>query len=121
MIGSWFVVFAAINGALAVAGGAFAAHGLDPVADAQRIGWLKIAAEYQIFHALALLAVAALHGPQLTSWAFAIGIVLFSGSLYLMAITGMKWLGAVAPLGGLAFIAGWLVLAYVAFRMRSGA
>jgi uncharacterized membrane protein YgdD (TMEM256/DUF423 family) len=104
---SYFVAFAAVNGALAVIGGAFAAHGLDAVADAKRIAWLKTAAEYQLFHALAIIAVAALNGPRFSSWCFAIGIALFSGALYALAVTGVKWLGAVAPLGGLAFIAGW--------------
>jgi uncharacterized membrane protein YgdD (TMEM256/DUF423 family)/AcrR family transcriptional regulator len=83
-----FIAFAALNGALAVAGGAFAAHGLDPVADAQRIGWLKTASEYQVFHALAILANAALAGPRLAAWSFAAGIVFFSGALYGLALGG---------------------------------
>ncbi len=114
--GSYFVVFAALNGALAVMGGAFAAHGLDRVADAERIGWLKTAAEYQIAHALGLLTVSALGGPRLSSWCFSAGIVLFSGSLYLLAATGLEWLGAVTPVGGVCFIAGWLALAWFSYR-----
>jgi uncharacterized membrane protein YgdD (TMEM256/DUF423 family) len=115
---SYFVMFAALNGALAVAGGAFAAHGLDAVADAQRIGWLKTAAEYQMMHAAAMLAIVALQGPRLTLWALSAGILFFAGSLYLMAVTGWIWLGAVTPIGGLAFILGWLALAWWAWQHR---
>ena len=109
---SHFVVFAALNGAIAVLGGAFAAHGLDAEPGSARVGWLRTAAEYQIIHALAILAVVALGGPRLANLCFAAGIALFSGSLYLLVITGWKWLGMVMPLGGLAFIAGWLALAW---------
>jgi uncharacterized membrane protein YgdD (TMEM256/DUF423 family) len=110
------LIFAALNGALAVMGGAFAAHALDPVADAARIGWLKTAAEYQLIHALAMLAAASLGAPKCVLLAFAAGIVLFSGSLYLLAITGVKILGAITPLGGLCFIGGWLMLAWSFYR-----
>ncbi len=110
------LIFAALNGALAVLGGAFAAHGLDPATDAARIGWLKPAAEYQLIHALAILAAAGLGAPRPVMAAFAAGIVLFSGSLYLMALTGAKILGAITPLGGLCFIAGWVMLAWFFWR-----
>jgi uncharacterized membrane protein YgdD (TMEM256/DUF423 family) len=116
MLGSRFVLFAALNGAFAVAGGAFAAHGLDAEPGSPQIGWLKTAAEYQIIHAFALLALAALNGPKLVSWCFAAGIVLFSGSLYLVVLTGLPWLGMITPLGGIAFIAGWLALAWASFK-----
>jgi uncharacterized membrane protein YgdD (TMEM256/DUF423 family) len=115
---SYFTIFAALNGAFAVACGAFAAHGRDPVADAQRIGWLRTGAEYQMWHALALLGVLALAGPRFASWCFAIGIVFFSGSLYGLALTGQKWLGAIAPIGGLAFITGWLAWAWFLWRRK---
>ena len=113
-----FIAFAALNGALAVAGGAFAAHALDPVADAQRIGWLRTASEYQMIHALAILANVALAGPSLADWSFCVGIVFFAGALYGLALQGPLWLGAVAPVGGAAFILGWLALAVFALRSR---
>ena len=113
-----FTAFAALNGAMAVMGGAFAAHGLEPVADARRIGWLKTASEYQITHALAILANEALKGPRFASASFSVGIVFFAGALYGLASHGPRWLGAVAPVGGIAFIVGWLALAVFALRRR---
>jgi uncharacterized membrane protein YgdD (TMEM256/DUF423 family) len=103
---------------LAVTIGAFAAHGLKQVLDAYSLGLIETAARYQMYHALALLIVAVFSAiPQFsTRWlrlaaiAFTLGIVLFSGSLYLLALSGIKWLGAVTPLGGVAFILGWLAL-----------
>ncbi len=113
---SGFIVFAALSAAFAIAVGAFAAHGLDGGADAPRILWLKTGADYNLIHAVGLLAVSALGGQRFTSWCFAIGIIFFSGSLYLMALTGILWLGAIAPIGGLAFIIGWLALAWSYWR-----
>ena len=94
-------------------------HGLDPVTDAQRIGWLRTAAEYQIVHALAILANEALTGPRFASASFSTGIVLFAGALYGLALHGPLWLGAVAPVGGMVFIAGWLAVAIFAIRRES--
>ncbi len=113
-----FTAFAALNGAMAVIGGAFAAHGLEPVADVQRIGWLKTASEYQMVHALAILANETLPGPRFASASFATGIVFFAGALYGLALQGPLWLGAVAPIGGMAFITGWLALAVFARKER---
>lgn len=100
-----------ILGALGVALGAFGAHGLKARVDEVALGWWNTGAHYHLIHALALLAVAA-HpkAPALAGWLFLGGIVLFSGSLYTMTLTGIRALGAITPLGGLCFIAGWLVL-----------
>jgi len=99
---------------LAVAAGAFGAHGLRAALDPAALGTWETAARYQMYHALALVAVglAAAHRPS-TWWSgpailFAVGTVVFSGSLYLLALTGAGWLGAIAPLGGASLLAGWL-------------
>jgi len=109
---------------LAVMTGAFAAHGLKPVLGAYGLGLFETAARYQMYHAIALFIVAAVSTiPQispgwlkLAAFAFMLGIILFSGSLYLLALTGIKWLGAVTPLGGVAFILGWLALLVAALK-----
>lgn len=109
---------------LAVMTGAFAAHGLKQVLDAYALGLVETAARYQMYHAIGLLIVGTLStSPQLsTRWlklaalAFILGILLFSGSLYILALSGMRWLGAVTPLGGLAFILGWGALIAAALR-----
>jgi uncharacterized membrane protein YgdD (TMEM256/DUF423 family) len=102
----------AVLGGVAVALGAFGAHGLQARVDAQALGWWETAARYHLAHALALLAVAA-HpaAPRHAGWLFVAGILLFSGSLYAMTLTGARGLGAITPLGGLCLIAGWLALA----------
>lgn len=115
---------AAIAGALLAAGGvalgAFGAHGLRAMLDAQALGWWQTAVQYQLFHAAGLIAIAALPGLRAGAPValLAGGTLIFSGSLYLMALTGARWLGAVTPVGGLAMIAGWLLLAW---RMRARA
>jgi uncharacterized membrane protein YgdD (TMEM256/DUF423 family) len=113
-------IFAALNGALAIIGGAFAAHGLDPVADAARIGWLKTASSYQLAHVLALLFAVEIKAPLLVTASFAAGIILFCYSLYILALGGPLWLGAITPLGGIAFILGWLALAFHLAKRNSG-
>lgn len=124
-----WLVMAAANGFLAVALGAFGAHGLKrmmaAVPDgAQRLEWWHTAAQYQMAHALALglVAVAAPHVagrlPGIAGWSFAAGILLFSGSLYVMTLTGVKALGAVTPVGGLCLLAGWLALLAAAWSLR---
>ena len=121
---SFWLAAAAVNGFLAVALGAFAAHGLKGRLDEQALGWVETGVQYQMFHALALLAVAWLASREavqgwsllLAGWGFLAGCVLFSGLLYLMALTGWRGLGAVVPLGGLAFLAGWVGLFVTAFR-----
>jgi len=108
---------AAVIGALAVGAGAFAAHGLKAVLSAEMLDVFKTGAQYQLAHALAL-GLAALAGPKtrLACWLFLAGIVLFCGSLYLLALTGMRGLGIVTPFGGVGLIAGWLALAVAAMR-----
>jgi len=119
----WLAVSGA-SGFLAVALGAFGAHGLQArlaeVADgAKRLSWWQTAAQYHLMHALALGLVALLvaHVPRAryAGVAFILGTLLFSGSLYAMALGGPRWLGAVTPLGGLGFLAGWAILAWCGF------
>lgn len=115
---NWEVAAAALAGLLSVGFGAFAAHGMN---DPKAIEWLRTASQYAAVHALAVLAVAALMRGGLgvvpgTSVAFLIGVLLFSGSLTAMAFGAPRWLGAVTPLGGLAFMIGWGLLAFAAFR-----
>lgn len=120
-----FFTLAAALGFLSVALGAFGAHGLTSrlsgLADgAQRLEWWKTAALYHLTHALALALAAGLFGAtrggRVACVAFCVGIALFSGSLYVMTLTGARWLGAVTPLGGLALLTGWAALAVAAFR-----
>lgn len=114
----------AIGGFLSVAMGAFAAHGLRNVLDPQALGWIETGVRYQFWHSVALLAVAALMAVRparplsIAAGAFVIGMVLFSGSLYAMALSG--WLGFawITPLGGAFFLAGWIVLGVYAWQLR---
>lgn len=108
----WLSV-AAINGALAVSAGAFAAHGLKGMLSPELMETFKTGAFYHLSHALAMAGAALVPGVWSTraAWLFLIGIVLFSGSLYVLALTGLRWVGMVTPFGGVAFIAGWLALA----------
>jgi len=120
--GKGFIAFAALSGAVSVIAGAFAAHGLDAVAEAKEIGWLHIGSQYAAVHALAMLAVACLAGmgrlntkfAVAAQWLFLAGSVLFPAALYGLALHGPRLLGAVAPIGGTAFIIGWLMVAAAA-------
>ncbi len=123
-----FLFLAGLNGFLAVALGAFGAHGLkNRLAElpdgAQRLEWWHTAAQYHLAHALALGLVAFLAArlggglPRTAGWAFQAGIVLFSGSLYAMTLSGVRALGAVTPVGGLALLVGWGCLAAGALRL----
>src|SRR5262249_51753151 len=103
----WLPLLAALSGAMAVAAGAFGAHG----ATGKPAEWLRTGAEYQMVHAVAALAVLALVGARLPVWLFVGGGFLFAGSLYAMALGGPKLLGIVTPFGGAALIAGWIALA----------
>lgn len=124
--GTW-IAAAAVVGGISVIAGAFAAHGMDPVAAATEIGWLKTGSLYAAIHALAILATAILAGDgRLASawgraalWLFLVGAVLFPGALYGLALHGPRWLGAIAPIGGTSFILGWLALAGAALRKGS--
>ena len=106
---------AAINGALAVIAGAFAAHGLKARLSADMLSVFETGARYHMYHALAMGLAALVPAPK-AIWAFLAGIVLFCGSLYLLALTSIPILGAITPLGGLCFIAGWGLLAWGAFK-----
>jgi uncharacterized membrane protein YgdD (TMEM256/DUF423 family) len=104
---------AGIVGALGVALGAFGAHGLKQVVtDPHLLDVWETGARYHLVHAAALLGVAAHPGrPRWAGWAFVLGVLVFSGSLYTMALTDQRWLGAITPIGGVSFIAGWVMLA----------
>lgn len=118
---NWSAV-GAVALALAVALGAFGAHGLRGKLDPYRMGVYEKAVFYHFIHAIGILTVplfarlAAMPRAGLVCALLAAGIVLFSGSLYLLAVTGNRWLGAVTPIGGVCFIVGWLVLAYSLIR-----
>ncbi len=113
----WICV-AAVNGFIAVALGAFAAHGMEGRLSPEALAWTETGTRYEILHALALLAVALLARREIkpsifvsvAGWSFLLGCVLFSGALYAMALAGMAWLGVVVPLGGIAFLIGWATL-----------
>lgn len=134
--GNGWLIWGAVNGFLAVTCGAFAAHGLDKFvvekyadvpaktvagqeipASYKYLQDFKTAADYQMYHALGLLAVGllSLHGRrrslQTAGWCFLVGILLFSGSLYLLVLTKTFWLGAITPIGGTLFLVGWVALA----------
>jgi uncharacterized membrane protein YgdD (TMEM256/DUF423 family) len=111
-------VFGAASGFISVALGAFAAHGLRGALDERLRHAFETGVHYQMLHSIVLIVVglAIEHWGRhwalvYASWAFALGIVLFSGSLYVLALTSMKWLGPITPVGGLAFMAGWALLA----------
>ena len=116
----FFFVLGAVSAALAVALGAFAAHGLRGRVPPELLQTFETGARYHMYHALGLLAAAwaATRWPggatTAAGWLFVAGTVLFAGSLYLLVLTGQRWLGAVTPLGGAAFVAGWLALAWAA-------
>lgn len=107
------IIAAALSGALAVAAGAFGAHG----ASGEAAEWLKTGGHYQLIHAVATL-VAAQMGARGAGWLFVWGGAIFAGTLYLMALGLPRWLGAVTPIGGALLIAGWLWLAWTAFARR---
>ena len=118
-----FFTLGSVFGALGVALGAFGAHTLKDRLTEDALSTYETAARYQLYHALALLGVAYAITrwpdsslPPAAGWLFVAGIALFSGSLYLLSLTDLRWLGAIAPLGGAAFIAGWTCLALAAWR-----
>jgi len=116
MTSGWFAAGALLAGT-GVALGAFGAHGLKSRVTADLLAVFEVGVRYQIYHALALLAVswATTRWPgnwiNASGWLFLAGILLFSGSLYVMTFTGQRWLGAITPLGGVCFILGWVSLA----------
>ncbi len=117
-----FAVLGAISALISVAAGAFGAHALRTRLAPDLLAVFETGARYEMYHALGLLAVAwaSTRWPgaasSLAGWLFVAGTVLFSGSLYALALTGVRVLGAVTPFGGAAFLAGWISLAYAAAR-----
>lgn len=114
-----FPLFAgALLAALGVALGAFGAHGLRSLLDASALGWWQTAVQYQMWHAVGLLALGAARLPRslLPAALLTVGTVVFVGTLYLMALGGPRWLGAVTPIGGSLMILGWVVLAWQVLR-----
>jgi uncharacterized membrane protein YgdD (TMEM256/DUF423 family) len=113
----------AISAGLAVAAGAFGAHALRARLEPADLATFETGARYQMYHAFAMVAVswvasrAASNAVNTAGWCFLIGTVLFSGSLYLLTLSGVRWLGAITPLGGVAFLAGWAALAGAALRL----
>lgn len=115
-----FLTLAACSGFLAVAIGAFGAHGLESVLTPESMRTYQTGVQYHFYHSLALFGVAILSAQteparlmSIAGWSFVAGILLFSGSLYVLSVTGIRWLGAITPLGGVAFLIGWGSLAWL--------
>jgi uncharacterized membrane protein YgdD (TMEM256/DUF423 family) len=122
-MGKTFLLIAAISGLLVVAIGAFGAHGLKGRVSQEMLAVFQTSVQYHFYHTFALLAVGILllSYPQAGSlnwsgWLFCVGIVIFSGSLYVMTLTDLRWLGAITPLVGVALIAGWLMMVLGIYR-----
>ncbi len=118
-----FLILAALSGFIAVAAGAFGAHGLEGKVGARDLAAFETGARYQMYHALALVAVAWLadrapsRAVTVAGWSFVIGTLLFTGSLYVMGLTGSRALVFATPLGGLGFLIGWAALFVAALRI----
>lgn len=104
----------AILGGVGVAFGAFGAHALRGSLDVRHLEWWNTGVQYQMWHAVALLALAGAPGMRVPAVLLGAGVLLFSGAMYLLALTDARWLGAVAPVGGAALIAGWIGVAWMA-------
>jgi uncharacterized membrane protein YgdD (TMEM256/DUF423 family) len=117
-----FIILGSLNAFLCVVLGAFGAHGLKKKLSPEMLDIFQTGVQYHMYHAIGLILVGMLAqwlSPSTLGWAgwtFMIGIVLFSGSLYVLSISGIKWLGAITPLGGLAFLLGWLFIFVAAIR-----
>lgn len=115
-----FLLIGSLSGMLAVILGAFGAHGLEQLVDAKMLQRFHTGVEYQFYHALALLAISILYKSirnkyiVFAGYAFLLGMILFSGSLYLYVLTGIKGIAMITPIGGLSFIIGWGLLAFSA-------
>lgn len=124
MTGKNILVLTGISGALAVGLGAFGAHGLEPILIQNgRLDTFETAVSYHFYHTLGLLGLGILamikpewKGLSLAAWGMFLGILIFSGSLYILSLTGITWLGAITPIGGVGFILGWLALAYAVLK-----
>ena len=118
-----FLLLGSLNAFLSVALGAFGAHGLKSRLSEEMLQTYQTGVNYHMFHAFGLLIVGVvaqlLSNSTLLNWAgwsMSLGILLFSGSLYLMSVTGVRWLGAITPFGGIGFLVGWLLLAVAIFK-----
>ena len=119
------ILLASLNGFIAVSLGAFAAHGLKTRLSTEMLNTFQTGVQYQMVHALALLGVGVLALsfpnavlPKISGYLFMLGIILFSGSLYVLSVTGIRWLGAITPIGGLALLAGWGCLCWFALSQQ---
>ena len=118
----FFFVAGTIAAFIAVALGAFGAHSLRTKLSPEMLNIFEVGVRYQMYHALGLIAVAwaITRWPEANlnaaGWAFIVGIVIFSGSLYILSITDTRWLGAITPIGGLAFLIGWAILVWSVAR-----
>jgi uncharacterized membrane protein YgdD (TMEM256/DUF423 family) len=118
----FFFVAGSLLAFLAVALGAFAAHGLKNRLAPDMFNIFEVGVRYHMYHALALLAVAwassrwSENSINLAGWAFIFGILVFSGSLYILSVTGIRWLGAITPIGGVGFLIGWILLIWAVWR-----
>lgn len=117
-----FFALGALSAFIGVAAGAFGAHGLKSRLSPEMLSIFETGVRYQMYHAFALISTAWAQSKwpsslvKTSGWLFAIGTILFSGSLYLLSVSGVRWLGAITPLGGLAFLAGWVCLAWAVWR-----
>ena len=119
--GARLILAGAILGFLAIGFGAFGAHGLEDKVSAQALGWWKTAAAYHLPVSAATVTMGALTrfgfpGARLAGWLFTAGIIVFSGSLYLLTLSGIRWLGAITPIGGVTLMAGWGALGLGALK-----
>ena len=121
-----YVAVSSLFGALAVVLGAFGAHGLESILSADMLETYEVGVRYHFYHAIAAFVLAVAGGALLETrsgrfafWSFIIGVLVFSGTLYTLAITEIRWLGAITPIGGVAFIVGWCCLAYAGWATRS--
>jgi len=118
-----FLILGSLSALVSVGAGAFGAHALKERLGPQMLATFETAARYEMYHALALIAVGLLllkypsTAGHVAGWAFVSGTILFSGSLYVMVFTGFRWLGAFTPIGGTAFLVGWVALMLAAWRI----
>lgn len=125
-MGNIWVIVGGLSGMLSVAAGAFGAHALRSRLAPDLLAVFETGSRYQMYHAIALVLVGLLAArPQgaavtVAGWAFVVGTLLFSGSLYALALSGVRSLGAVTPLGGIAFLVGWVAVAWAGWQLRGG-
>jgi uncharacterized membrane protein YgdD (TMEM256/DUF423 family) len=119
-----YLLAAGLNGAMGVMMGAWAGHGLEGTLPEQAIAWIRTASSYQLWHAAALLGLAAVavsHSTRLftlAGWGFGAGALIFAGALYVYALSGQGWVAAIVPMGGLLMIGGWIAVILAALRLR---